>query len=208
MTLSLCLHGMVWYGWSARTMETQAPPDPSVSISYLRYEPRPAEAPKAAPAEPLPAAAPALTRRTSTAAAAAAPPKRRREPARQFATEPLPLPAAPVSQSSDVIKDPKRGRVFTNYFGTVKDRINRTIRRKYVQNSLGSGSVTLMFILDRRGAIDNAWVASSQSTAGPYAQEFALASLRAAGPFGPFPPELDLPRIAFTVTVLFEDAIA
>ena len=211
LVFSVLLHGFAGYSIASFGMPAAPKNEQPIEISYVRYTPEPAPRPMPAldQAIPVPSrpAAPRAVRQASRPRGEMTDPT---APRRQYAVEEAPVPAPRpvpyVRESRDILKDPKRGRIFTSYFGAVKERINREVRRKYTREEFGTGSVTLIFILDKYGILENAWVSDRQSGAGPAAKAFAVRALRAASPFPSFPQDLDLPRIAFTVTVLFEEA--
>src|SRR3989338_3324444 len=112
-------------------------------------------------------------------------------------------PAVPlIRESRELLADPVEGRLFTNYFGAVKDKIHQTVRRKYGYRSVGRGSGALLFILRSDGALESAEVVRAYSSAGQTAREVALESLRQADPFPPFPQGIELKKISFNVTIL------
>lgn len=187
LSLSAAVHA--WAGLSLRSWTVSAPEpnDPTIAIAYLKYV--------TAPAPPVRKAAPPAAR----------------VPLRQMQIEEIALPPppprlrpAPIRQSRDLLADPKDAKLFTNYYGAVKERIHQTIRRKYSRESVGEGSVTLIFILNRFGILESAWVSGRPSAlTGP--QQLALRALKSSAPFESFPKDLSAGRIAFTVTVLFEE---
>ena len=101
--------------------------------------------------------------------------------------------------------DPVKGRVFANYFGLVKRRIDDTVRKRYSEAELGKGTVSLVFALNADGTLAAVSVAEKQTTASADVRDFAVRCVRETAPFVAFPAELDVPRLAFNVTVLLDE---
>lgn len=108
-----------------------------------------------------------------------------------------------VRNSSELLADPKNGKVFVNYFVRVKERLARVIQRQYGAGSVGNGTVSLVFVLRADGSLENVLVSGPQTDADESAKNFALNCLKDAAPFGSFPKELGLDRISFNVAVYF-----
>ncbi len=112
-------------------------------------------------------------------------------------------PLTGVRNSTDFLMDPKNGKIFINYFTTIKEKITRTIQKRYAIEGGGKGSVELIFVLNPDGHLENAWVSKEQTDADETAKIFALDCLKTAAPFGPFPKELGIEKISFNVSVFF-----
>ncbi|GEM_PF-1726885 len=115
-----------------------------------------------------------------------------------------PAPPAP-KKAADLLMDPVRGRVFANYFSLIKRRIDDTVRKRYSQTEIGRGTVSLVFALNADGTLAAVSVAEKQTKASADVRDFAVRCVRETAPFVAFPSELDVPRIAFNVTVLFDE---
>ncbi len=188
-----------------------------VEISVVSYAPE--------PAAPAPKAATPARRTASTKAAAA---KKRvvrgmkphsLEPAAKIQALPAykpvkratsamgaPIPEVPATKgSAELLSDPKKAKVFVGYFTAVKDKLDRTVRKNYADNAAGQGSVCLLFILNSDGSLDSASVVESQTQAPAGVKDFAMRCLRESAPFIGFPRSLEVGKVSFNVTVLFEE---
>ena len=65
--------------------------------------------------------------------------------------------------------------------------------------------VSLVFVLNADGSVQNASIAQAETHASNPLQNYSLNCLQAAAPFGSFPKELSASQIAFTVTVYFDE---
>lgn len=129
-------------------------------------------------------------------------------PRRSSASKPLMKEArrpVAIRRSEDLLADPKKGKLFAAYFAKIKEKIQNTVQRKYSYESLGGGSVTLLFVLDSGGSLEAVSTLEKQSTGNNEIREFAMRCVRDSAPFGTFPKELHLSRISFNLTVLFEE---
>jgi outer membrane biosynthesis protein TonB len=115
-----------------------------------------------------------------------------------------PEPPAPKS-GADFLTDPVKGRILADYFGLVKRRIDATARKRYSEAELGMGTVSLAFTLNADGTLAAVSVAEKQTKAPVDVRNFAVRCVRETAPFIAFPPELDVPYIAFNVTLLFDE---
>ncbi|HTL69863.1 MAG TPA: hypothetical protein VL404_01085 [Candidatus Eisenbacteria bacterium] len=148
--------------------------------------------------------APVLTAEPRAASPAVMAEARRAVPAK--AADPAPRPSAPVvAKASDLLAEPKKARIFVGYFGGIREKINDLVRRRYSRENAGEGTVTLYFVLRSDGRLERAGVLDRQSDCPASVKEFAVKCLRDAAPFDPFPAGLEADRIAFNLTVLFQD---
>jgi len=122
---------------------------------------------------------------------------------RQVKQKPRALPA--ISTSTELLSNPETGKIFSGYFNTIKKKIHHRVLSKYSHHSVGQGSVSLFFILDSNGKMDSVSVIERQSEADQAVKDFATECLKEASPFPPFPTALDLRKISFSVTLMFED---
>lgn len=126
--------------------------------------------------------------------------------ARPSHTSPFPVQRQHVTgvrESSDFLMDPKNGKIFVDYFMKIKEKITRTIQKRYAIENGVKGSVELLFVLNSHGRLENAWVSKEKTDADEAARTFALECLKAAAPFNPFPKELGSEKISFNVAVFF-----
>ena len=113
-------------------------------------------------------------------------------------------PKPAVRNSEELLVDPQSGKVFLGYFEEIKRKIHETVKKKYSRENPGQGAVSLIFILRADGSLENTAVVSKESTAGPAVQNFAIDCIKESLPFAPFPKELELQKISFNVTILFD----
>ncbi len=108
-----------------------------------------------------------------------------------------------VRQGAEFLFDPKKGRIFCDYFAKVKSTIHKTFERKYAGFFEGRGRVTLNFILRPDGSLDRVFVVGEETDAPRETQDFMISCVRAAAPFTSFPKELGSDKIAFKLNNLF-----
>ncbi len=160
-------------------------------ISYVIY-------PKmAAPVQPKPASKSAVS--APIKGIAVATPKVRQI---QYARPEKPKPA--VRKSAELLVDPQNGKIFLGYFEKIKQRIHETVQKKYAHENPGEGIVSLIFILRADGGLENVAIVPKESNASPVVQNFAVECIKESLPFAPFPTELGLQKISFSVAVLFD----
>jgi hypothetical protein len=180
----------------------------SVTIAYIQYEvsEKSSETAVAAvpkilepsPAEKKPPAAPVFRKRW-------VPP--RRVVVREAFVSPAKVlrEQAPVRESRELLNDPLKRRTFTNYFGLIKQKIHTTIQRKYLRYPMDRGTVTLAFILKADGTLEKVTTVDAETHASQSVKDFAAQCVRESAPFASFPKTLGSSRIAFNVTVFFEE---
>ena len=188
---SLLVHAAVVAPFSATWPKADRAENEAVMISYVIY-------PKmTASVQPPPApksAVSALIRGTPVV-----PTKVRQI---QYARPAKPKPA--VRKSEELLVDPQNGKIFLGYFEKIKRRIHETVQKKYAHENPGQGVVSLIFILRADGGLEHAAVVPRESNASPVVQNFVVECIKESTPFVPFPTELGLQKISFSVTVLFD----
>ncbi len=112
--------------------------------------------------------------------------------------------APAVKESSELLADPVRGKVFLSYFSKIKGRIHETVRKNAPLANVGQGSVAVNFVLWADGSLERVSVMERGSDAAATDKDFAVKCVKEASPFSSFPKELDLAKISFSVTLLFE----
>ena len=111
-----------------------------------------------------------------------------------------------IRNSSDLLTDPQKGKVFSSYYAKLKEEIQRTVRKRYSRASVGEGSVSLVFVLRADGSLENILVREAETHAVSGAKDFAVECVRDSSPFKPFPKELDLLKISFSVMMSFDQS--
>lgn len=216
LAASLSLHALTMVSFDSLRPGSGSAAAPAVfDLAYVRYSPQPGPL-TPPPGPPAPDAPTALKKSTPASSAKSTfsslhRPKfhhkhfsRPRSAATGFGAPAAPPADAPRG-SVDLLSDPQRGKVFTHYFSEVKERIDRTVRRRYRAESLGKGTVSLYFVLNADGSVDRVSVLDRQSDANPEVRDFAVLCVSGSGPFAPFPKELDVKKISFNVTLLFSE---
>jgi outer membrane biosynthesis protein TonB len=89
---------------------------------------------------------------------------------------------------------------YINYYQLIREKIRQRIRRRYGDRTI-EGEARINFVMRSDGSLER-WGADAAADEGLAA--IALASLREAAPFPRFPKELNLPRMSFTVVVVFK----
>ena len=108
-----------------------------------------------------------------------------------------------VKTSADYLANPRTGKVFVGYFSEIKRKIQTTLVDRFARRTPGTGHVTLLFTLNSEGWIEKVTVMSRETEADEALQGLAIQCLRESAPFRKFPPELDSPRLVFSITVYF-----
>lgn len=114
-------------------------------------------------------------------------------------------PVETVSSSAELLADPQKGVIFLDYYGRIKEKIQGRVRQSYSPQTMGGGSVTLIFVLKSDGQLERVLVDSQASRASQAAIDFAGACVRSSAPFTAFPKELDSSKISFRVTVVLDE---
>ncbi len=188
---SLLVHAAVVAPFSAHWPKANRAENEAVMISYVIY-------PKTtAPVQPKPVSKPAVS--APMKGIAVATPEVRQI---QYARPVKPKPA--VRNSEELLVDPQNGKIFLGYFEKIKRRIHETVQKKYAHENPGEGVVSLIFILRADGGLENVAIIPKESNASQVVQNFVVECIKESPPFAPFPMELGLQRISFSVTVLFD----
>lgn len=118
--------------------------------------------------------------------------------------------SAPAASKTgaDLMANPKTRGLFTDYFGSVKARIQQKLREKCEGRSIGRGSVQLSFVLTSEGRLHKVYVMDRNSAADGELKELAIESLRESAPFTDFPTDFNARQIAFNLTVYFDELSA
>ena len=179
-------------------------PEESIAVSSVNYE-------SITPKEPIKTAAvmpvkvvPVMGEKKVSKTHAAAKPKHFQFSETELPSKALPVAVKPTS-SAELLADPQKGKIFSSYFSTVKDRIYKTLKEKYALQAAGSGEVGLYFILDSDGRLAKVSVIGKGSTLDVSLKDLAVECLKSASPFNRFPRELQTDQIAFQVKIDFDE---
>ena len=112
---------------------------------------------------------------------------------------------AVVRESRELLTDPQKGKFFLSYFIKVKENIHKTVRRKRIHLPKGYGTVGLTFILRADGRLEDIRIVPAGTRASEKTQAFAVRCVQETSPFQPFPMQLEADKIAFHLTLLFEE---
>ena len=91
---------------------------------------------------------------------------------------------------------------YIGYFQLTREKVRRILYQRYSYTE--EGEIYLSFIVASDGMIRDVRVDEERSSASPYLREIAIASVREASPFPPFPKDLEYPELSFNVVVSFE----
>lgn len=216
---SLACHVVVVSSFYSGILMSQGEPEGKVTISYIHpapseistLAPKPAalaEPPAPKPIDHGPVKTVALEKPRLALKSLPAKPASAsvdKTAARSFPAKASAPNQAAVPRSTDLLADPKKGRRFATYFSKVKARIHQTVQRRYSYQNVGSGSVTLLFILNSRGELEAISVMEKQSSTDEVVKDFAASCVRASAPFPPFPKDFLMDRISFNITLVFEE---
>ncbi len=198
---SLALHGAV-VGYSLHVLPwTEAPrraADP-IEISYVTTKktvPKPSEIPL--PKKKVKGIRPPASRIEAAAMTEVNP-----QPAKP-ALSSLPAKKDAAKTSVELLADPEKGRIFSDYFSVVKEAIHAMLRKKCEGKKIGQGSVTLGFVLNSEGKLERVTVLETDAKMDPLLRNIAVECLREAAPFANFPKDLNSARVSFSLTVFFD----
>ena len=107
---------------------------------------------------------------------------------------------------SDEIKfmtDPAKAQLFRGYFAALRDKIHAELKRRYLKEESGSGTVNVYFSVDASGGVLRVSSAGKTQGSGPLG-DFAKECIRSAGPYGPIPAALGVQKLSFTIKVAME----
>ncbi|MBN1527168.1 MAG: TonB family protein [Candidatus Omnitrophica bacterium] len=93
-------------------------------------------------------------------------------------------------------------KAYVNYYKLIREKIRRRLKYNY-RGQYKEGEVALAFILRADGTLASCGTEESASASDKRLASIAVESLREAGPFPPFPKEIDLPDMSFNVLVAF-----
>ena len=182
---SLAIHTAVFF--YAGPYAPHAAPDgpPVVTVEYLGKPAVRQQAVVRRPPRPAPAAVPAAQPKLK----ADAPPK---------SAPPAP---AKMAESSQLLLDPQKGKVFSQYFVRMKKKINEAVEDRYFPKQSGE-QVSLIFIVNRSGRLEDVYALTKETRADAKTQAFAVQSVREAAPFDAFPADLNMEKICFNLTLI------
>lgn len=96
----------------------------------------------------------------------------------------------------------KTTKDYINYYQLLREKIRQKVKRNY-RSSYSEGEVRLNFSLSSSGSLVSCEVDKALSATDVKLLELAIASIREASPFPPFPKGLSVPTMNFSVTVVF-----
>ena len=215
LIFSLSLHAFCGIAfWEGSFQDTPAKPEPIMVSLVTQRAPAREKAPELPkqkyelPKPKPPPAAPKRNKIKTVSLAEAQKAEIKNPPPRKPAVD---APSAPAAENArpksalDFMGDPQKGKVFIDYFGKLKEKIQLNLRRKYhgAQDSLGI--VTLFFVLNPDGSLVKAGIIQKDTDAGEALQKIALEALKRSAPFGSFPKDLGNGAVAFNLKVYFDE---
>jgi len=110
-----------------------------------------------------------------------------------------------AATSQQLLSDPKNGRIFSEYFQSVKSRIQTVAARHQKFIVRENGKVEIDFVLGPRGNI----LVTRPNPRSPGARDPLLATraldiIRESAPFSPFPREIEATSVSFNITLVFD----
>jgi TonB family protein len=92
---------------------------------------------------------------------------------------------------------------YINYYQLIREKIRARVKAKYTAY-YKEGDVSLVFILRADGSLTKVEVEAANSIPDKTLQDIAVASVKEAAPFAPFPKALFLPAMSFNLVVSFK----
>ena len=92
---------------------------------------------------------------------------------------------------------------FLNYYQTIRKLIRERANQYKDTDNFETGEVYLTFVLSSEGSLLGAQVINQKTRASDYLKDFGLKSVREAGPFPPFPKEIQYPELTINIIISF-----
>ncbi len=203
LVASLFIHGFVGYSALSKSWTKADDVVEPIEISYVRVEPVRVEEKKIPLATPpkqisLPKVKVAPKKVTPVKAV------KKQEMVVLPKASAVPPPQKPKT-AVDFVQDPKKSKIFVDYYGTIKEKIHTSLRRRYHPADGAMGVVNLYFVLKADGTLVSVETLKQGSDAALQLQNIAIDSLKKAGPFGSFPEELGQSPLAFNLKIYFDE---
>lgn len=91
---------------------------------------------------------------------------------------------------------------YVTYYQIVRDRIRERAYTNYTKLSVGE--VYLTFIIRSDGTLVELKILPDKTTANEFLENVGVKSVQEAGPFPPFPQDLNYPELTFNVSISFQ----
>ena len=91
---------------------------------------------------------------------------------------------------------------YVTYYQIVRDRIRERAYTNYTKLSVGE--VYLTFVIKADGELGDLQIMESKSQGNEFLRNVGLKSVQEAGPFPPFPKDLNYPELTFNVQISFQ----
>ena len=98
----------------------------------------------------------------------------------------------------------EHGEEYSSYYKIIREKIIQKLKRNYIDN-YQNGDIVLFFIVNAKGSLTRIDVDTGKSTKNKTLINIVLSSLQEASPFPPFPKELDISQLPFSVIVSFKE---
>ena len=92
---------------------------------------------------------------------------------------------------------------YINYYQLIREKIRKRLKENY-RSYYNEGEARIVFTLTSDGSLVSSAIDGSGSTKDKVLRGIAIESVRDASPFPPFPKALNLPRMSFSVSILFK----
>jgi len=96
------------------------------------------------------------------------------------------------------------GEGYKSYYKIVREKIVQKLRHN-CRDYFSKGDIKVLFILNSNGKLNGIVVDTGKSSGDKGLINIVLLSLQQAAPFPPFPEELNVPKLPFSVIVAFKD---
>lgn len=97
----------------------------------------------------------------------------------------------------------KAKKDYINYYQLIREKIRQRLKERY-SRVCGEGDVAVVFILNSSGSLSAVEIEEAKSTRDSNLGQIAVASVKDAAPFPPFPGELPVAKMSFDLTVSFK----
>lgn len=93
---------------------------------------------------------------------------------------------------------------YLNYNESIRQKIKERAYQYVKHKDFEAGSVYLTFSVTKDGTLQDVKIIEARTKANGYLREIGPKSVREAGPFAPFPKDLNYPELTFNVVMSFE----
>jgi outer membrane biosynthesis protein TonB len=95
-----------------------------------------------------------------------------------------------------------RNPSYNGYYELIREKIRHAAYQNYSQTE--TGEVYIAFVVGKDGNLKEVRYIEDKSTPSYFLKDISLRSIKEAGPFPPFPDDLDYPQLSFNVIISFQ----